>query len=85
LKMGLDSKLMKFTFNFFTFICHCGYLYNVSNVVFKIITYLFHVVVDLAKTRSFFIILLIHFYTREQTWMNTLNWVYKEKKLVEEI
>ncbi len=44
-----------------------------------------HVVVDLAKTLSFFIILLIHFYTREQIWMNLLNWVYKEKKIVEEI
>jgi hypothetical protein len=43
------------------------------------------VVVDLAKTLSFFIILLIHFYTREQIWMNLLNWVYKEKKIVEEI
>jgi hypothetical protein len=43
------------------------------------------VVVDLAKTWSFFIIVLIHFYTQEQTWMNILNWVYKEKRLVEEI
>jgi len=43
------------------------------------------VVVDLAKTWSFFIILLIHFYTWEQTWMKLLNWVYKEKLLVEEI
>jgi hypothetical protein len=42
-------------------------------------------VVDLAKTLSFFIILLIHYYTQEQTWMNLLNWVYKEKKIVEEI